>query len=259
MEAMSDNQRRATPSTGSSAGHAALRELQENPSLIDLVDPLMKDVIKGLSGMTKIVGTGTPTQVITPEVLAAAVAVKQRCEKEVLLPLLEIKEHVKLRLKELEIMYANQLSQLKTLKEHVKKLMERRHQIEEKAAIVKTNATSLAQRSTSALESSTDLLPTITQAEYDYFKYLKALNAKLVSFERELDRLKLTTSALTERDSRFDQNAAPADLKNMSAVLKGTETMLRDSKQKIRGIEDTVDDLNIAVGVDRISIMGSPQ
>ena len=54
-----------------SSGDKSLRVLQNTPALIDLVEPLQAEVIKGLSNMAKLVGSATSLQEMTATDLAA--------------------------------------------------------------------------------------------------------------------------------------------------------------------------------------------
>lgn len=232
-------------------------ELQETPPLTEVVQPLIDDIVKGVSNMGKIVGTATPIQSITAADLAAVASVKERCEKEVVLPLMKMKEHVKLRSKELAIMHANQVSQLKVLKESIKKLRERREQMAEKAELVKENAVSLAKRSSSALETSKDLQPTLTQAEYDYFKYLKQLDTKLKEYERNYTSLEVKVSTVIERledQGDFKPELPPETGKQLLNVVTGSGFQLRKQKEILKTIESEVDDLKTVVGLDSMSL-----
>ena len=148
--------------------------------------------------MGKVVGTSTPTSKVTPDLLAAAVEVKERCDREVLLPMLEMNEHIRGRKKELAIMFENMVGKLKVLRETVHKLNKKTHVLQEKAETVQSNAKSLAQRSASVLQSSNDLLPTITQSEYNYFQELKRLDTKTKVWNEELNKQRSRVLALQE-------------------------------------------------------------
>jgi hypothetical protein len=246
MEALGGNdQLRLMSTAGSSASETALSVLHDAAPLHELLEPLVQKLSAGLGGMGRIVGSSTPSEDITPDLLAVSMLVKERCDKEVVLPLLEMKEVVEARRKELKIMYNNQLALLKSLQDTVNTLKERMDVIRDKSEIVGTNATSLAQRSSSVLQSSNDLLPTITQAEHDYFQELKMLNTKCQTWAAEYERLNKKVHDL--RDSLDEGNTAgelvlePALVENANRLLEADGILLKkhtvrlkDSSQKVK-------------------------
>jgi hypothetical protein len=255
MEALADNQLMGTPSQGSGAAEQELRALQDTSPLFEIVDPLMKKVISGLSGMGKVVGSSTPTTAVTPELLAAAVTVKERCDKEIFLPIVEMYEQVRAKRKELAVRYENQVGQLKALKENISKLKERSNAIHEKAEVVGINAKSLAQRSASVLQSSNDLLPTITQAEFDYFQELKRLDLKTREWEQEFERLNMKVSTVCDsiEGGAISLQLDPALVGHSHSLLKASETMMKKQKVRLRESEFRVDELADVAGIYRSS------
>ena len=255
MEALGDSDQLAIKAKMSSPMDRELKALQDTSPLVDVVEPLVKKVIAGISGMGKVVGSSTPTSEVTPDLIAAANIVKERCDKEILLPLLEMNEHINARRKELNIMYENQMEQLKALQKVVAKLKEKRSAINENAEIVGANATSLAQRSGSVLQSSTDLLPKITQAEFDYFQELKRLDAKTKDREQELSRLKLKVSTLCdaiEHGTTAGQlHLPPTSIKDCTSLLKASDKMMAGQRERLKEAEERADELAAIAGFDR--------
>lgn len=253
MEALSENNDKLAIQ-GGSASDLALRSLQDTAPLHELLQPLFEKIGAGLAGMGKIVGSATQKKDITPDLLAVSMSVKERCDNEVVLPVLEMTEIVSARQKELGIMYDNQLAQLKTLKETVALLKEKMGAIRDKAEFAGTNGKSLAQRSASALQSSTDLLPTITQAEYDYFQELKRLDDKTKDWHEEFQRMNLKVSGL--RDS-IDEGKTPGPLtlksdgvQNANMLLKATGAMQKKHTERLDEAEEKVDELAAVAGID---------
>ena len=147
-------------------------------------------------------------------------------------------------------MHANQIAQLKTLKENIETLKKRKQDVAVKAEIVKANAISLAQRSADALQTSSDLQPTLTRAEYDYFNHLKGVNAKLKEYEEVFSRLKIAASE--EREIHGNIELDPRTKEALGQILRGSENMLRTQKESLKDIEEKIDMLNEAVGFDRM-------
>jgi hypothetical protein len=255
MEALGDNEQLAIQAKGSNNVDQELAALQDTSPLVDIIEPVMQQLVAGLGRMGVFVGSATTTSDITPDLLAAAVSVKEQCDKEILLPMLEMSEHVNARKKELAIMYENQIEQLKTLKAMVSKLKHRTNAIHEKAEVVGTNAKSLAQRSASVLQSSTDLLPTITQSEFDYFQELKRLDEKTKKWQEEVERRNVQVSSLCDA---LDDGTTSGPLKlpeesiaGSRSLLKATDTMIKKQKERLKEAEERVDELVAVAGIDR--------
>jgi hypothetical protein len=253
MEALSENSDRLAIQ-GASASDLALRSLHDIAPLHELLQPLFQKIGSGLAGMGKIVGSATQKKDITPELLAVSMSVKERCDNEVVLPVLEMTEIVSARQKELEIMYANQLAQLKTLKETVALIKEKMGAIREKAEVAGTNAKSLAQRSAAALQSSTDLMPTITQAEYDFFLELKKLDNKTKEWQEEFERINLKVSGLRDSVDEGD-TSGPLTLTsdavlNAKKLLQATGAMQKKHTERLDEAEERIDELAAVAGID---------
>ena len=254
MDTIGDGDELAKQANGATTLDRELRALQDTAPLAEIVEPLLKKVIAGLGGMGKVVGSSTPAAAITPDLLAAATSVKERCDKEILLPLLELNEYVKARRKELKVMHENQMAQVKSLKDLMAKLKQRNSTINEKAEIVATNAKVMAQRSGSVLQASSDLLPTITQTEFDYFQELKRLHEKTNEWQQEFEHLNRKVSIIGESIDNgilAGPMVLPRDLINNSTfLLRGCEKNIRDEKTKLREAKDQVDMLAAVAGVD---------
>lgn len=127
--------------------------------------------------MSKIVGSKTMSKDIQPDMMAIAINIKERCDNEVLLHMLELRETVNARRVILKNMVKDQRRQIDSLKQTVDSLKKRMSAIEAKAETAQENSTQLAMRSSNLLQASQDLLPSLTQAEYNYFQQLKRLEA----------------------------------------------------------------------------------
>ena len=255
MEALGDATQRLMQGTGVSAVDQELRALPDTSPLVDIVEPLVQKVVAGIGGMSKIVGSSTPTSDVTPDQIAAASSVKERCDKEILLPLVEMNEHVTARSKELLIMYENQMAQLKDLREMIAKLKGGINGIHEKADTVGANAKSLAQRSESVLQSSNDLMPTITQAQFDYYRELQRLDSKTKDSLSEVQRLNLKVGTI--RDSIESGTTAgrldltPENVHNCNTMLKACTGIISKHKIRLKDAEEKVDELAVVAGIDR--------
>jgi len=267
MEAMSELQNErlaitATPHRDSSSNtHAKeLEILHETPALVDIAKPLIERTIQGLKGMGKIVGSATPIEQITPELLAASVQIKEQTDREIMLPLMELHEHIRARKKEIAVMFNNQMAQLKSLRDMIVKLREGEASITEKLEIVTENATSMAGRCASVLQAAHDLHPTITQEEFDYFQELSRLQVRVGQWREQLDHLKVGATAIVDAvekgtTSYFDE--IPEDThRNLVALLDGCDAHLQNYTIRIREQEDHIDDLAGHIGWERDSSHG---
>jgi membrane-associated HD superfamily phosphohydrolase len=113
----------------------------------------------------------------------------------------------------------------------MRKLDEKQISIAEKVKVTTENSKSLADRSASALQSSKDILPTITQAEFDYFQELKRLKQRAANWKDEVDRLYASSQRLSKANGTL---SLPTDhLKNSSQLLSAIGVILEKYKRKM--------------------------
>ena len=216
--------------------------------LAGIIKPHMTKVLDGLSRMVKVGGTSTPKDQVTADTLAGADAIHRRCKEEVFVPVQEMNLEVKVRQKELVKACESYAKQLEGLKAMITKLTARQQELREKASIVTENANSLASQCSMVLQASNDLLPTLTQAEYDYFNELKRMDEKTKDYVTEIEILKVKSQSLTERTESQHQGVDPikgerqmAD--NATQVLRGTEILLDKNKSSLKTLRQTLDGL----------------
>jgi hypothetical protein len=237
----------------SEAEQLVLSSLNETQALTDIVQPLIQDVIEGIGALAQVGGSATAQADVTPDVLAAVIGIQSKCKKEIFIPLMEMKEHVTARREELKEINKKQMLQLKVLKETIANLREKQVSIKEKTEIMVDNSKSLADRSASALQSSKDLLPTITQAEYDYFQELKRLDEKTQMWKSEVDRLSLNVSSINHSSAATPGtfSLSPDDLHNPRQLLTASGMMLEKYKTEFASAEENVDRLAAVAGFVR--------
>jgi hypothetical protein len=257
MEALGDIE---TSTSNTSFDNSKVKELEDISPLHEIVEPLAEKIVKGLDGLAMVVGSSTPVSKVTPDQLAAATSIKQRCDDEIVMPILEMREHLKARKKLLAVMYGNQIAQVKTLQDTVSKLKERTSLIQEKASVVQDNSTCLSQRSAAALQSSQDLLPTITQAEFDYFQHLQKLDAKTLQWVGEFESLQGQVRdiqhSVIDADSPIDNGEfeVPLEMRsNINKIFKACDEYLVEYKRKLESAEEKVEDLAAVVGMEQDS------
>eukprot|EP00934_Nitzschia_sp_Nitz4_P008446 Nitzschia sp. Nitz4//scaffold56_size114212//37997//40636//NITZ4_003940-RA/size114212-processed-gene-0.3-mRNA-1//1//CDS//3329554676//8436//frame0 len=229
--------------------------LKQTSPLVDVIEPSIEKLVAGLRGMGRIVGSATHPERITPDLLAAAVEVKEQCDKEVVMPLLAINEHVNARMEDIVHMYNNNLEQLKLLRESMSQLKKGESSIHDKVEVATSNADSLAKRSASVLQSANDLLPTITQAEYDYFQELSRLQEKMAQWKQQVDRLKLRSGSLLdslESGTNKGVLSIPEEsMQPLKTMLQASETTMKRQNARLEELEETLDEVAAVAGIDR--------
>ena len=254
MNAINENEQLLLEADGGNATNQELAVLSEHPPLIESARPLIEKVADGLQGMSKIVGSATAMDEISLEVLAAASDVKAQCATKISHPLVELHQHVNTRRKVIVSMLQDQVKEVKVLQENLRKLKEGQSSIKEKLEIVSGNAESLAARSQSALQSASDLMPTITQSEHDYFRELERLDEKTQQWQTTLERLQ-------RRESRFSDSVRDGSAgghlslpgpvaAQLKALSGGAGDILRNYSEKLGDLNHEVDRLGAIAGVD---------
>jgi len=232
----------------------ALTVLDQTQALTDIVQPLIRDVIKGITALAQVGGSATAQADVTPDVLAAVVGIESKCKKEIFLPLMTMNEHVSARKAEFKAVTTKQKLQLNALKEIIASLREKQNTVREKAEIMLQNSKSLADRSASVLQSSKDLLPTITQAEYDYFQEMKRLDEKSEIWKNEAERLsrKITSINDSAADTTSDLvNLSPQDQQNAGQLLNVSNVLLKRYEKKLASEELKLDGFAVDAGFVR--------
>lgn len=246
-----DTANKAPP--GGVAADASLQRMEALPPLHESLEHLLKKVSTGLAGMGKIVGSDTKTKDISPEMMAVALSVKERCDKDVVLPLLELKKTVTARREILTTMHKEQLQQLHALKKTVSKVQEKMSIIRTKAETTQENASELAKRSASVLQASRDLTPSITQAEFEYFEQLKRLDMKCQSLEKGFTALDQSITQLRDNMDKGKLKCrvrlSESMVRNTELLLDGEEKLLTEMNNRMKQNQETTDALAKASGL----------
>ena len=130
-------------------------------------------------------------------------------------------------------------------------LREKQNIIKEKTEIMIENSKSLADRSASVLQSSKDLFPSITQAEYDYFQELKRLDEKTNIWEYQVERLARKIASLNDSIAAANQaplNLSPQYLQNAGQLLNASGHLLNKYEKNLIMSEDNLDGLAAVAG-----------
>jgi hypothetical protein len=221
----------------------SVKRMEELQPLYEVVEPMIKKISVGLGGMGKIVGSQTASKDITPDQLAVALSVKERCDQEVVLPLLELKRTVLARREILKNMYKEQKKQITALKTTLGTIYERMTALKAKAAIAQETAKRQSERGQAVLQASQDLQPTLTQAEFDFFEQLKRQSIQLQTFEANCKQLIEETGGLRTKihdgeivcKFRMDDT----NMKHVEKLLDGEETLIASIEATLKSSEQT--------------------
>ena len=246
----------ASSAAASKAENRSLAALEETKPLSNIVKPLMQDVMKGIGSMALIVGTATKQEDVSSDVLAGFVGVESKRRKEIFLPLMTMNEHVTARTAELLSEQSRRKNRLDELKETIASLRERQSVIMEKTDILLQNFRYLVDRSSSVLQSSKSLSPTITQAEYDYFQELKRLDEKTKMWESQVEILSRKNSTLNDDSATTGRDPSssmivlsPQHLQNAGQLLNASGHLLKKHEKSLASAAENLDGLAAIVGV----------
>ena len=231
-----DNLTRASKSSEEKESDEALKSLAEVPPLHDNVNPLLKKISTGLSGMSKIVGGSTKPCDITPGILATFLSSKHANEQDIIIPLRELHSLLVSRLPYLKSIRDHQKMQLRRLGEMMNELEERMKQTNEKLTANKTNSKLLSQKSTAILSTAREMAPTLTDAEQAYFKDIQRYDTECCKFEERLKELREQYKVLNDG---IDDAIINDDVKQEHLSL--CTTLLDSQRQKINESKVIID------------------
>jgi hypothetical protein len=206
------------------------------PLVSDELAPLISKINFGLSKMARIVGSETRVKDITPDSLAVAIRTKKMCDDEVVVPLLELKETVANCRAGLNQRFDEQRAQLSLLAGSIRDLRTGLAAIGERLEHTEANAKSLAQQSADVLQKSQQLLPTITQAEYDYFQAIKRLNLRCTRMEEEFERF--CGEQKTQCDTLSAETISDSVKELSKEHIKHLDVMMQHNGSWLGGIQD---------------------
>jgi len=234
----------------SEAGQHALSSLNETQALTDIVQPLIQDVIKGISSLAQVGGSATVQENVTPDVLAAVLSIQSKCKRGIFIPIMIMNENVTARRDDLKAVNRKQMLQLKVLKETIANLRGKQILTKEKTEIMVEDSKSLADRSASALQSAKDLLPSITQSEYNYFQELKRLDEKSKMWKNQVDRLSLNVSSINDSLAATSGTfpLLPDNLNQSRQILTASGKLLEEYKNNFASAEENVGKLAAVAG-----------
>jgi DNA repair exonuclease SbcCD ATPase subunit len=227
--------------------------VEETKPLYEVLKPLTERVNAGLSGMSKIVGGATAQKDINAATLATFLSVKERCEKDVMLPLREMNEISASRVKTIQEMYKSQVSQIEALNTSLKTLKERMSASAEQLETAEANARILAQRSSSLIQACQDLQPSLSHAEVEFIQFVKRLDAKCQVYEDSVEQLAKAaheiTRSLPPGHKMPHVGLSKREIDSCHDLLKGQELMMDRSVETMKKTSDMLNKIESATGL----------
>jgi hypothetical protein len=223
--------------------------LEATHPLSDLLDPLLRRIQKGLGDMSKVVGSSTAVADATPDQLAVALELYRRTDEELALPLLELKRVVLRRRKRLKEMAERQLEQIASLARSVSVLKSGLSALAGTMERIESNGATLSQRSSAVLLASQALVPTLSQAEYEYFQDVKRIGNKTTSLEHKVKRAvesaetvrsKLQAHPLSFSLTKEQVTALTAMLDEQASTLTETQAKMSEAQTKLTDLASSL-------------------
>jgi hypothetical protein len=232
----------------------ALQAVEATQPLIEILKPVFEKIQRGLDdGLTKIVGAATDPKDIDPGTLAVVLEVKRKCEKDVIIPLKELRRLSQSRHAELKQMLKAQITQLQALKESNNSLKARMDLTAKQLTMAEDNAKMLANRSNSLHHASKALQQTVGKAEQEYFNLLESLNSKISAWEETSTTLRERAEAMCDAADRgalkctVDLDAT--ELHNCKELLHGSEVILKACSERVKTARVRVQGMAAALGI----------
>jgi len=232
----------------------ALKVMQSMQPLHEQLKPLMTKVVASLSTMGKIVGGQTKPSEANASSIATFISTKEKCEQDIVLPLQEMNELSSNRMNVLKDMHAHQEKQVQQLKNMIDTLRQRMKVTSEKKMIAESNANVLAQRSAAVLAASRDLLPTITEAEREYFGQLKRYEMNVHKWESAFQDVqnKCTTlcDGMDPNITSCKVNLNEEHIAQCFDLLGAEGKLLKKHGKKIEKVESMMKELVVSSGFE---------
>ena len=210
----------------------ALEAVEAILPMHELMAPLVEEISSGLGSMSKIVGGATRPCDANPGTVATVLETKSMCEREIVLPMKELNQVTTARMKILQEMYTSQLSQIEQLQNLVGILRERIHNTAEKKKVAEANATTLSHRCAAVLSAARDLVPTITEAEHEYFMQLKRYEASCTKWQAGIEKMKEQSDNVCDSDVTCSIEMKPDQLLLCEQLLQGQGDRLKETSKR---------------------------
>ncbi|GKY96966.1 hypothetical protein MPSEU_000655600 [Mayamaea pseudoterrestris] len=236
--ATSENNQLVLTMSAPKASDDALQLLEDIRPFHEKIAPLLRQLEKGIGGLTQVVGSSTKSSDISPEQLAVAIQLHEECNQQIVLPLVELKKLTVMRQEALKNVVDSQQQQLSALSRTVASLQIKASTLTQGLVGAATNASILSERGVGLLQACKELVPTITQAEYDYFQDIQRVSTKCKQVEKELEAARATKVKLKgeplEVDIDPEQAKLAKDMLRFSGLtLANMSRQIRDAEMKL--------------------------
>uniref|UniRef100_A0A7S2Y6L5 Uncharacterized protein n=1 Tax=Entomoneis paludosa TaxID=265537 RepID=A0A7S2Y6L5_9STRA len=229
------------PTTPQAAqANATLKQLESTPPFHETVAPHIEKINKGLASMGKVVGSETTYDKVSPEMLAVVASIQERCENDVVLPLVELLKLLKSRRAALRTFVDQQSQQVGKLIAMKKEMEERNVRIKESLEAAEGNATALKERIMAAHEASQGLAPTMTEAELEFCRFVEHMDTKANNWEIQIKEM---GESIREQCKSVEGKTAPSDnidteiVEDLKKVSADTGRRVVSARQSLKETE----------------------
>ncbi|GAX14272.1 hypothetical protein FisN_1Hh467 [Fistulifera solaris] len=205
--------------------------------LYEVTRPLIDKIIAGLAAMGKYVGPETNYQDIQADYLAVVQQVRERCDKDLIVPLIELRSIVSSHKEILRKTVEGQQKQMEVLITTRNSQAQINSQLAAKIDAVEANAATLLERATRSLEMCKDLTPTVSDAELQFFNDIKRLKLKSDSMA---DDLRLTKEKVSTQCQSLDSLGRPLNIQLEPEKVRQANVLLRDSDRILQDVKESV-------------------
>lgn len=223
-----------------------MKSTSEIPSLQKDLVPLFEQINCGLAGMERLVGSSTNYEDVTAESLAWIADRMDRCDKEITIPLQEMKSIVDAARPKLEERLQKQRTEIKKLLREVNNCIARFDEMSEKLQAASENDKGLSDRSIRLFRMCEQLRPELTKQERDYFHCVDRLAIKTSKVEDAAEETKLAIGRSCETlENGFTVELSPDHIEQLNQTLRGcggfqaqAQSCLETSSKTISGRND---------------------
>ena len=204
------------------------------------VGPVVAKLYAGLGEMTKLVGSDTMYQDLTPSKLEDTIDIRDRCDDKVVIPLLELKSLIVRRQQYVDEVVKAQTSAIEKLSETLSGLKQRSDNTSESVHVLQINSGSIQERTRYVTQACNDFKPTVSRAERDYFNFLKRNETKVHEWKDRVEKLKSKFSALfetTQTGAESTENQLKLMSVQINSMLDAVDRTLRDSERQLKETE----------------------
>ena len=163
-------------------GNQIVQHSNSSPLLQEL-RPIIDQINAGLGGMERLVGSSTNYKDITPESLAWIAQRLDRCDREITIPVQEMKQIVAASRAKLKQRVKAQHDEVRKLSSNVKDTISRLENLADMIQAAEENAAVQSQRSRHLFQISEQLVPTTTPVEREFFRHVERLALKTARLE----------------------------------------------------------------------------